>query len=99
MRDEKQIIIATVFTTYQWGLAVESASKNVSLAYNKAKLLFEEDEEFIDYIKKCWISFLDINDAVNRYVHSAIATQTVDAAWNVFQQKYVIQPGNYFVLF
>lgn len=95
--------VAEVFVSdqsyYQWGMAVETATKDVSLAYNKAKLLFEEDAELIDYVKKCWIAFSSINDAVNQYVHSAIATQTVNMAWNEFQQKYAIQPGNYFALF
>lgn len=84
---------------YRWGIAVEAASKDVSLAYNQANLLFKDDTEFIDYLKKCWESFADINNTVNWYIHSAIATQTVNAAWNEFWQKYSIQYGNYPALF
>lgn len=95
--------VAGVFVSgqsyYPWGVAVESAFKDVALAYNKTKLLFEEDKAFIGYIRKCWSSFSDINDAVNRYISSGIATQTVGAAWSTFSQKYAIQPGNYFALY
>lgn len=95
--------VAGVFVSdrsyYQWGMDVETATKDVSLAYNKATLLFEEDKEFIDYVKRCWMSFAEINSTVNWYIQSAIATQTVHAAWNGFCQKCAVQPGDYFALF
>lgn len=95
--------VAGVFVSdqsyYQWGIAVETATKDVSLAYNKAKLLFKDDMEFIDYLKKSWVSFADINNTVNWYIHSAIATQTVRAAWNEFCQKHAIQSENYMALY
>lgn len=94
--------VASVFVSdqsyYQWGLAVESSSKDVTLALNKAKLLLGDDEELVDYLRKSWLAFSDVNHAVNTYINTGIASQTVGIAWSTFQQKYNIQCGNYFAL-
>lgn len=48
--------VASVFVSdqsyYQWGLAVEASSKDVTLALNKAKLLLGDDTELVDYLRK-----------------------------------------------
>lgn len=66
---------------YQWSLAVEASSKNVTLALNKAKLLLGDDQELIDYLKKCSRAFAEINYAINAYVNSGIASKAVEIAW------------------
>lgn len=94
--------VASVFVSdqsyYQWGLAVEASSKDVTLALNKAKLLLGDDTELVDYLRKSWLAFSDVNRTVNTYINTGIASQTVGMAWGTFQQKYNIQCGNYFAL-
>lgn len=94
--------VASVFVSdqsyYQWGLAVEASSKDVTLALNKAKLLLGDDTELVDYLRKSWLAFSDVNRTVNTYINTGIASQTVGMAWGTFQQKYNILCGNYFAL-
>lgn len=94
--------VASVFVSdqsyYQWGLAVEASSKDVTLALNKAKLLLGDDTELVDYLRKSWLAFSDVNRTVNTYINTGIASQTVGMAWGTFQQKYNIPCGNYFAL-
>lgn len=84
---------------YQWCNTIETALKEISLAHNKLKLLLPEDKELVSYIKVCWMAFADINNAINAYLQTGIAAQTINMAWATFQSKYGAQPGDYMILY
>lgn len=95
--------VAGVFTSeqlfLQWENTIDYTLKEVSFAYNKLKLLLPEDREIVEYTRKCWVAFTDINYAVSTYIRTGIAAQTIRAAWSTIQTKCIIQFGDYFTLY
>lgn len=95
-------LVASVYISdqsyYQWALAVEAASKELMLSFNTAKLLLEDDKDLIDYLRKCWLAFAEVDRAINIYNTSGIPAQTITAAWKTFGQKYGIHSGDYSAL-
>ena len=65
---------------YRWSLDVESKSKQVMHAYNKAKLLFD-DEELITALKEGFHAFSKFNGSVNAYVSSGEPSIIINKAW------------------
>ncbi len=95
--------VADVFSNdqsyYQWGMTVQNARVNVMGAYNRAKLMVGADSEMIDYLKKSFDVFADLDATVGRYVGTGIPSQTIQNAWSEFFKKYGIFSNNYGVLY
>ena len=94
--------IAEVFSAdqsyYRWGMEIENASKDITSAYNQAKLLVE-DELLLQQLKEAKDAFVLVNQTVGSYICTGIPTQTIMNAWLNFSQQYNVQSGNYYALF
>lgn len=94
--------IAEIFTSdqsyYRWAQDVENASKDISQAYNRAKLLLE-DEELLLQLSDAQAAFWGLDKAVKAYIYTGIPSQTIGNAWQQFSQQHSLVVGNYVVLF
>lgn len=77
---------------------MEATSKDVTLSFNKARLLLGDDVDLIDYLRKCRIAFKNINDAVNGYINLGIPAKMIAIAWDTICQQNDIAREDYFAL-
>ena len=94
--------IAEIFTSdqsyYRWAQDIENASKDISQAYNRAKLLLE-DEELLCQLSDAQTAFYSLDKSVRAYIFTGIPSQTVSNAWNQFSGQHSVAIGNYVALF
>ena len=94
--------VAEIFTSdqsyYRWATDLENASKDITNAYNHAKLLVE-DQAFLRQLKEAHEAFSLVNQTVKTYICTGIPAQTVANSWGQFSQQYPVQSGNYYALF
>ena len=94
--------IAGIFVSdqsyYMWANDVDSKSKAVMYAYNRAKLMLN-DPQLLESLKNGFDAFSALNGAVKSYIFTGTPTRTIQNAWCAFCQSHPnIQPGNYYAL-
>ena len=94
--------IAGIFVSdqsyYMWANDVDSKSKAVMYAYNRAKLMLN-DSQLLELLKNGFVAFSALNGAVKSYIFTGTPTRTIQNAWCAFCQAHPnIQPGNYYAL-
>lgn len=94
--------IAEIFTSdqsyYRWAQDIENANRDISQAYNRAKLLLEDDE-LLCQLSDAQAAFFRLDNAVKSYIFTGIPSQTIGNAWQQFSQQYSVVVGNYIALF
>ena len=95
--------VADIFVSdqsyYTWTIDVENKEKDIMYAYNRAKLLIN-DEELIRVLKAGFDAFADLNSSIHAYISTGIATETIRNAWQSFAVSHPqVACGNYYALY
>ncbi|MBD5140656.1 MAG: hypothetical protein HDT25_04475 [Ruminococcus sp.] len=72
---------------------------NESLKKYNQLLLFLNDNDFKEYLKKCNDSFKELNILVWSYINSTVPNQRINDAWNEIMKKYNIPYKDYYSLY
>ena len=94
--------IADIFVSdqsyYRWAQDIENATKEITHAYNRTKLLLD-DAKLLKQMSDAQTAFFALEHAVKSYIYTGIPAQTIANAWTQFSNQYSIAPGNYYALF
>lgn len=93
--DDIRFVFTNSDAFWKWGLDIENTIKTITLAHNKAKLLFPDDKKLTDYTSVCWNAFSDVYTTINSYIRSTVPVQAIENAWDNMEQKYGILRGDY----
>lgn len=92
-------IFASDQSYYTWAIDVETKGKDILYAYNRAKLLIN-DEDMIAVLKEGFIAFSNLNGSVHAYISTGIATGMIQNAWQSFTISHPqVVSGNYYALY
>ena len=94
--------IADIFVSdqsyYRWAQDIENATKEITHAYNRTKLLLD-DAKLLKQLCDAQTAFFALEHAVKSYIYTGIPAQTIANAWPRFSNQYSVAPGNYYALF
>ena len=94
--------IAEIFVSdqsyYRWAQDIENATKEITHAYNRTKLLLD-DAKLLKQLCDAQTAFFALEHAVKSYIYTGIPAQTIANAWPRFSNQYSVAPGNYYALF
>lgn len=93
--------VAEIFVSdqyyYRWEQDVRNADVAIIGAYNRAKLMLE-DEALITEIEKARNAFSQLAKAISSYIYTGIPSQIITNAWAKFSVQHSVQIGNYYAL-
>lgn len=82
---------------YRWEQDVRNADVAIIGAYNRAKLMLE-NEALITEMEKARDAFSQLARAISSYIYTGIPSQIITNAWVQFSVQYNVQTGNYYAL-
>lgn len=97
--DEAGSNVAYVFTTtksyYTWASKVENMQNEIIVYYNRAALIFSDDEDLIKYLNECRVAFCDVYNAINDYISSGVPEKLIREAFRTILNENVINDISY----
>lgn len=97
--DEAGSNVAYVFTTtksyYTWATKVENMQNEIIVYYNRAALIFSDDEDLIKYLNECRVVFCDVYNAINDYISSGVPEKLIREAFRVVLNENLVNDISY----
>lgn len=97
--DEAGSNVANVFTTtksyYAWASKVENFHNEIIVYYNRAALIFSDDEDLIEYLNTCRVAFCEAYNMINEYVNSGVPEKLIKEAFRTILNENVVNDISY----